>query len=111
MRWVAATKWIPGRWWPLVILSASLLMVVSPALASPGKMGILDWDSHAAYRFITWMSLKQYGEFPWWHPYFCGGFPAWGQAEGVSNLVSPFAPLYWALPFIWAFKLEAIGAM
>src|SRR6185312_3057891 len=47
---------------------------------------------------------------PWWNPWSCGGFPAWGFAESATNLVSPFAPLYFLFSFPVALRLEAVAA-
>lgn len=73
-------------------------------------MGFHDWDSAAAYRYLTVLALRRDGEMPWWHPYLCGGFAGWGYSEGVPNLVSPLAPLYFLVPLPLALRLE-IAAM
>ena len=64
----------------------------------------------AAYRYVTVLSLKDHGQLPWWNPWFCGGFPAWGYAEAATNLVSPFGVLYALFPFPLALRLEAVAA-
>ena len=53
-----------------------LARLLGPILSDPTTYGWNDWDSHASYRYMTVLSLKQYGELPWWNPYFCGGFPS-----------------------------------
>ncbi len=40
------------------------------------------------------LSLKRYHEAPFWHPFLCGGFPAFGDTETASNFISPYLPLY-----------------
>ena len=72
-------------------------------------MGFQDWDSQAAYRYVTVLALR-HGQPPWWNPWFCGGFPAWGYAEGATNFISPFAPLYFLFSFPLALRLEAVAA-
>jgi hypothetical protein len=84
---------------------------LQPFWQDPGLYGAHDWDAHSAYRYITVLSLTRYGEAPWWHPYFCGGFPAWGYSEGATNLVSPFLPAYLLLPFGMALRLEIMGSL
>src|SRR5690606_31904526 len=54
-------------------------------------------------------SLKDFGQFPFWNPYACGGYSSWGYVEGGTNVVSPFLPLYLALPFPLALRLEVVG--
>ncbi len=85
------------------------LWVFAPFFADVGAMGFQDWDSQAAYRYVTVLALR-HGQPPWWNPWFCGGFPAWGYAEGATNFVSPFAPLYLLFSFPLALRLEVVAA-
>jgi hypothetical protein len=87
-----------------------VLVVTSPVFEEAGKAGWHDWDSESAFRYITLLSVRKYHEFPFWHPYLCGGFAAWGYSEGVPNLVSPFMPVYFLMPFLLALKVELIGS-
>src|SRR5262245_40753520 len=65
----------------LFLLVGSLVYVLEPMLADFSTYGFHDWDIETAYRYITVISLREYGEGPWWQPYVCGGVPAWGYAE------------------------------
>jgi uncharacterized membrane protein len=85
------------------------LWVFAPFFRDARAMGFQDWDAQAAYRYVTVLALRQ-GQPPWWNPWFCGGFPAWGYAEGATNFVSPFAPLYFLFSFPLALRLEAVAA-
>ncbi len=85
------------------------LWLFAPFFADVRTMGFQDWDSQAAYRYVTVLALR-HGQPPWWNPWFCGGFPAWGYAEGATNFVSPFAPLYFLFAFPLALRLEAVAA-
>jgi hypothetical protein len=91
----------------LVVLT---IWVFSPFFADVHAMGFQDWDVQAAFRYVTSLSLQRHGELPFWNPWFCGGFPAWGYAEGAPNLVSPFAPLYLLFPLLTALRLEVVAA-
>jgi hypothetical protein len=91
---------------PILLLA---VWIFAPFFADVRAMGFQDWDSQAAYRYVTVLALR-HGQLPWWNPWFCGGFPAWGYAEGATNLVSPFAPLYFLFSFPLALRLEALGA-
>ena len=91
---------------PVLLLA---LWVFAPFFSDVGTMGFQDWDSQAAYRYVTVLALR-HGQPPWWNPWFCGGFTAWGYAEGATNLVSPFAPLYLLFSFPLALRLEAVAA-
>jgi len=90
------------------LLVGSLCFVLGPMLADFSTYGFHDWDSHAAYRYITVLALKQ-GEGPWWHPWFCGGVPAFGYPEGAPNLVSPYLPVYLFADIRTALRLEVLG--
>jgi len=71
--------------------------------------GTHDWDSHVAYRYISVLSLRQYGEMPWFSPWWCHGFPAWAYVEGATNILSPFLPLYLLAPIAGAARFEALA--
>jgi hypothetical protein len=91
------------------LLLAAFFALIWPMLEDFGTYGFHDWDAHSAYRYITTLSLKHYGEGPWWHPFLCGGVPAWGYVEGATNLVSPYLPLYLFTDIRSALRLEVAG--
>jgi hypothetical protein len=92
------------------LVVALALWVFAPFFADVRAMGFQDWDVQAAYRYVSVLALRDHGQWPFWNPWLCGGFPAWGYAEGATNVVSPFAPLYFAFPFPLALRLEAVAA-
>lgn len=96
-------------WLAVVPVLLLALWVFAPFFADVRAMGFQDWDVQAAYRYVTVLALRQ-GDPPWWNPWFCGGFPAWGYAEGATNFISPFAPLYFLFSFPLALRLEAVAA-
>jgi hypothetical protein len=91
-----------------VLLAGSLGFVLAPMLADFSTYGFHDWDAATAFRYITVLSAKQ-GEGPWWHPWLCGGVPAFGYPEGAPNLVSPYLPIYLAFDLRTAVRLEVLG--
>jgi hypothetical protein len=93
----------------LVLLVVAVFSVLGPMLSDFSTYGFHDWDVETAYRYITALSLKEYGEGPWWHPWLCGGAPGWGYVEGASNLVSPYLPLYLVADIRTAIRLEVLG--
>jgi hypothetical protein len=94
----------------VILLVVALLEVLGPMLGDFSTYGFHDWDVETAYRYITVLSLKEYGEGPWWHPWLCGGAPAWGYVEGASNLVSPYLPVYLLFDIRTAIRIEVLGA-
>jgi len=99
----------PRDWLAAVPVALLALWVFAPFFADLRAMGFQDWDSQAGNRFVTVLALR-HGQLPWWNPWSCGGFPAWGFAESATNLVSPFAPLYFLFSFPVALRLEAVAA-
>ena len=91
------------------VLLITLFNILGPMLADFHTFGFHDWDVETAYRYITVVSLKQYHEAPWWHPWLCGGFPAFGDTETASNFLSPYLPLYLLSDIRVAIRLEVIG--
>src|SRR5262245_11141512 len=114
MRLRTLLSWPPALG-PVTRLAAVFVLVVAlgsllvPMLKDFSTYGFHDWDVETAYRYITTLSIKEYGEGPWWHPWLCGGAPAWGYVEGASNLVSPYLPLYLLADIRTAIRLEVLG--
>ncbi|MBW2526529.1 MAG: hypothetical protein JRI23_20275, partial [Deltaproteobacteria bacterium] len=90
-------------------LGAMVAVVVSPWLGDWSTFGFHDWDVVTSFRYLVKLSLLEYGEFPGWNPFACGGYPAWGYVEMDTVLVSPYLPAYLALPVQWAIRIEAVG--
>jgi hypothetical protein len=105
-----------GRWQVLAFLAVLAIFVramqilLAPFFDDLRLYGFHDWDAHSAYRYITVVSLTKYHEMPFWHPWFCGGYPAWAFSEGATNLVSPYLPAYLALPVQIAERVEVVGS-
>jgi hypothetical protein len=91
------------------ILLGCLLYVLAPMLADFSTYGFHDWDSASAYRYITVLSFLEHGEWPWWHPFLCGGVPAFGYVEGATNLISPYLPFYLLFDIRTAIRVEVVG--
>jgi len=92
----------------LVVLLA--LWVFAPFFRDTRTMGFQDWDEQAAFRYVSVLALRDYGQWPFWNAWYCGGFPAWGYVESATNVVSPFAPFYFAFAYPLAARLEAVAA-
>jgi hypothetical protein len=84
---------------------------LAPALSKWSTWGTHDWDQVTAYRYVMVKSFKEFGQFPLWNPYTCGGHSAWANVQEVSNLVSPFMPLYLFLDLRHALRLELAGTV
>lgn len=83
--------------------------VVSPLFASFSTLGAHDWDEMESDRWLVVKSLREFHQFPFWNPYACGGFSAWGAIQGDTIVVSPWFPVYLLAPIAWAVRIEVIG--
>jgi hypothetical protein len=96
------------------LVAALVLQVVTasfaiPLFAHPGSLGISDWDYHLhAYEAVR-RSIVEWGEFPWWDPWSCGGFPL--AAEPQVGLVSVDTPLVLALGTSVGLRLAAVAGI
>lgn len=102
--WVALT-WLAA----IALVTGCFIHVLGPMLEDWSTFGFHDWGTHSAYRYITVISVGEYGEPPWWHPWFCGGFPAMGNHGGAPNFISPWLPIYLTFDIQHAVRLEVIG--
>lgn len=93
----------------IATLVAMCVVVVSPWLANLSTFGFHDWDVQTAHRELVRASLLRHHEMPWWNPYACGGFPAWGYVEADTIVVSPYLVAYLALPMSVALRVEVLG--
>jgi hypothetical protein len=94
----------------MAVCIAATLQVLAGMLSDWQTFGFHDWDVMTSYRYITVLSLKQYGELPWWHPWLCGGYPAFGHFEGATNLISPYLPVYLLADLQTAIRIEVLGS-
>ena len=112
-RWIASWHRDPyGAAAGVVALGAILAavgVVMGPWLANLATLGFHDWDVQTSHRELVRRSLLDHGELPFWNPYACGGFPAWGYVEGATIVASPWLPLYLALPMPIALRIEVAG--
>lgn len=104
-RWAAA-----ARAGAALLVGSMVVRILAPMFARLDRFGFHDWDAHSVYRWSTVASVRDYGEAPWWNPWQCGGYPSWGFAEGATNFVSPYLPIYLAFPLQVAERLEVLGS-
>lgn len=93
----------------LIAIVAPVLIVVWPWWTQRSTFGFHDWDVQTSHRYLSATSITEYGEWPGWDPYACGGFPAWGYVESGTNIVSPFLPFYLWGDIRTAIRIEVLG--
>ncbi len=95
----------------VVVVAAEMAHVLRPLVDHPYGYGRHVWDQTEANRYLVVKSIKTFHQFPFWNPYACGGFPAWGGFENDTNVVSPFLPAYLLLPLQVAMRVEIIASL
>jgi hypothetical protein len=97
-----------GEW--LVVGAVALVVSVgycSPLFATWSNWGISDWDVHLALHAVPELTVTEYGQFPLWNPYACGGMVMF--ANPLTRVLSPFFPLHLLFGFLAAIKLEIVA--
>src|SRR5688500_5166920 len=86
--------------------AALTLYFTWPLLASGARLGIVDWDALLFQHASVMRSVYEYGQPPFWNPWYCGGHVLWQnpQAPLVSAvyLLAPFMPLAAAMKIVVA---------
>ncbi|MBI4438353.1 hypothetical protein HY640_00305 [Candidatus Woesearchaeota archaeon] len=71
-----------------IIFFIASAIILLPVFRNPGYMGFYDWDQHFFYHGSAEITIKKFGQFPLWNPFYCGGNPA--LANPQSPFLSPF---------------------
>lgn len=83
-----------------LMLTAAALAFISPVFEGIHNVGVSDWDSHFFFHAVPVRTILEYGQFPLWNPYYCGGNVMLASPE--SNFLAP--------PFIFALLFgEVVG--
>jgi hypothetical protein len=92
---------------PLVFLFGLfiLALVFSAGLSYWGPLAP-DWDLQTLYSHVPQVSILEYGQFPLWDPFHCGGLSLIGNPQ--ARFLSPLFFLHLILPTIIALKIECI---
>ncbi len=77
--------------WPYACYGVLSLVFCAPLFAQPQGLGILDWDQHLFYYASVLKNVVEYGQMPFWNPWYCGGNVLWQNPQ--IPLLSPVFPL------------------
>ncbi|MEQ1869170.1 MAG: hypothetical protein ABL961_04015, partial [Vicinamibacterales bacterium] len=77
-----------------------------PLFATPQSLGIFDWDVHFFYYGSVLKSLFEYGQLPFWNPWYCGGNVLWQNPQ--IPLLSPVIPLAAVMSLPLAMKINIV---
>ena len=71
---------------PLILVTAALAFI-SPVFHDINNVGVSDWDSHFFFHAVPLRTIAEFGQFPLWNPYYCGGNAMLASPE--SNFLAP----------------------
>lgn len=101
---------MPVRRWRAVLWCAlyGALSVVfcAPLFEQPTALGVNDWDQHLFYYGAVLKNVVEYGQAPFWNPWYCGGNVLWQNPQ--VGLLSPVYPLALIMPLQLAMKLNIV---
>ena len=53
------------------------VLICAPLFVQPNGVGHFDWDQHLFYYASVLKSVIEYGQWPFWNPWYCGGNVLW----------------------------------
>src|SRR3954467_10630111 len=78
----------------------------APLFVQPNGVGHYDWDQHLFYYASVLKSVIEYGQFPFWNPWYCGGNVLWQNPQ--VPLLSPVFPLAMIVSLPLAMKINIV---
>src|SRR5437660_6283546 len=82
------------------------IIFCSPLFIQPLGLGIADWDQHLFYYAQVLKSVIEYGQPPFWSPWYCGGNVMWQNPQVA--LLSPTYLLAALMPLALAMKINIV---
>ena len=100
--------WFPRRRALLWCALYGTLSVVfcAPLFEHPTGLGGNDWDQHFFYYGAVLKNIVEYGQAPFWNPWYCGGNVLWQNPQ--VGLLSPVYPLALVMPLQLAMKINIV---
>ena len=77
-----------------------------PLFAQPNGLGGNDWDQHLFYYGAVLKNVVEYGQAPFWNPWYCGGNVLWQNPQ--IALLSPVYPLSAVMSLQLAMKVNIV---
>jgi hypothetical protein len=77
-----------------------------PLFAHPQALGTNDWDQHLFYYGVVLKNVVEYGQLPFWNPWYCGGNVMWQNPQ--IAVLSPVYPLALVVSLPLAMKINIV---
>src|SRR5687768_14045443 len=78
----------------------------TPLFAQPLALGVFDWDQHLFYYGSVLKNVIEYGQMPYWNPWYCGGNVMWQNPQ--IAILSPVYPLAAVMSLQLAMKINNV---
>ncbi len=91
---------------PYALYAVFALFFCSPLFEQPLGLGANDWDQHLFYYGAVLKNIVEYGQAPFWNPWYCGGNVLWQNPQ--IALLSPVYPLTAIMPLQLAMKVNIV---
>lgn len=91
---------------PYLLYGLVTILFCAPLFEHPNGLGILDWDQHLFYYGSVIKSIVEYGQLPFWNPWYCGGNVLWQNPQ--VPLLSPVFPLAMMMSLPLAMTLNIV---
>jgi hypothetical protein len=77
-----------------------------PLFEHPQALGTNDWDQHLFYYGVVLKNVVEYGQMPFWNPWYCGGNVMWQNPQ--IAVLSPVYPLSLMMSLPLAMKVNIV---
>ena len=89
------------------LYGALSVVFCAPLFEHPTGLGVNDWDQHFFYYGAVLKNIVEYGQAPFWNPWYCGGNVLWQNPQ--VGLLSPVYPLAMVVPLQLAMKINIVA--
>jgi hypothetical protein len=99
----------PDRYRRVALLALYGVLSVAfcaPLLRRPQALGVSDWDQHLFYYGVVLKNIVEYGQPPFWNPWYCGGNVMWQNPQ--IAILSPVYPLTALMSLQLAMKVNIV---
>jgi hypothetical protein len=100
---------VPGRLRPFALGALYGVLSIAfcwPLFNQPLGLGTNDWDQHLFYYGVVLKNVVEYGQMPFWNPWYCGGNVMWQNPQVA--VLSPVYPLALVFPLQLAMKINIV---
>jgi hypothetical protein len=103
---VLASVALAARYAPFALYALFALYFCWPLFEQPQGLGANDWDQHLFYYGVVLKNIVEYGQMPYWNPWYCGGNVLWQNPQVA--LLSPVYPLTALMSLQLAMKVNIV---